>query len=219
MADGTLDGPLDPLGGNPAALIFDASGAKAYVTQYYDDIGDGFIYQYAVAADGKLTPLQPFAISGGLMQLGDIALHPNGQYLYAGSANRVMQYQIGADRTLSALTPASVATPGPGTIAIHPGGHYAYVVNMSSNGQSPQTVSQFAIDDAGRLASLTPPTVATGSYPVSFVIDPSGQYAFVANWHGNSVSEYAIDVTGVLVPMSGGPVSTGPYPFSIGITR
>jgi len=55
-------------------------------------------------------------------------------------------------------------------------------------------------------------TVATGTYPYSVTVDPTGQYAYVANYNSANVSQYTIGSTGALTAMSTATVATGNSP-------
>ena len=94
----------------------------------------------------------------------------------------------------------------------------AYVTNKTDN-----TVSQFKINLDGTLASIGAP-VATGVTPNVVTVDPTGRFAYVANFGGNpgsgtegtTVSQYLIDAaTGVLT--ANGTATTGRSPYSIAI--
>jgi len=57
---------------------------------------------------------------------------------------------------------------------------------------------------------------AAGTFPVSIVLDPSGQFAYVANDNSNDISVYAVNA-GVLTPASHSPFAAGNQPHSIAI--
>jgi DNA-binding beta-propeller fold protein YncE len=47
-------------------------------------------------------------------------------------------------------------------------------------------------------------------------VEPTGQFAYVANWHSNNVSAYVIDRgTGALTPVDGSPFPAGLFPQSV----
>ena len=55
-------------------------------------------------------------------------------------------------------------------------------------------------------------------HSISVVLDPSGQFAYVANDNSNDVSAYAVDATtGVLTPVGNSPFGAGNEPRSIAI--
>jgi 6-phosphogluconolactonase (cycloisomerase 2 family) len=77
--------------------------------------------------------------------------------------NTVSQYTVGADGSLSPMSPATVVTgTTPRFITVDPTGSYAYVANINGN-----TVSQYAISTGGALVPMSSPTVATGPYPIA----------------------------------------------------
>jgi len=62
---------------------------------------------------------------------------------------------------------------------------------------------------------MATPTVATGALPESITIDPSGRYAYVADFDINGVSQYRIGANGELSPMSPAMVETGSGPVFV----
>ena len=98
------------------------------------------------------------------------------------------------------------AGSGPWSVTVDPAGRFAYVANQVSF-PLPGNVSAFAID--GTTGALTPvagsPFLA-GTRPSSVAVDPTGRFAYVANFSSNNVSAYTIaGTTGALTPMVGSP--------------
>jgi DNA-binding beta-propeller fold protein YncE len=79
------------------------------------------------------------------------------------------------------------------------------------------TVSQYSIGASGGLTPMGTPTVAAGSLPQSVSVDPSGKYAYVANY-GGDVSQYTIGASGGLTPMGTPTVAAGTGPISVTTT-
>jgi 6-phosphogluconolactonase (cycloisomerase 2 family) len=78
---------------------------------------------------------------------------------------------------------------------------FAYVTNSNANTAplAADTVSAFTVDAAGNLAASTPATAATGDSPYAVAVDPTGQFAYIANSNADSVSVYSIDrISGAL---------------------
>jgi 6-phosphogluconolactonase (cycloisomerase 2 family) len=89
---------------------------------------------------------------------------------------------------------------------------FAYVANYG-DGISPSTVSAYTINaSTGALTSIAT-AVAAGIGPHSVTVDPSGKFAYVANWSSNDVSAYTINASGALIPV--GTVATATNPFSV----
>ena len=79
------------------------------------------------------------------------------------------------------------------------------------------TVSAYRINPAtGALIAVGGGPVATGLSPRSVSVDPSGQFAYVANFVSSTVATYRIDsTTGALIAMDGGSVAAGANPVSV----
>src|SRR3984957_1293707 len=91
-------------------------------------------------------------------------------------------------------------------------GRFAYVANQLSN-----DLSAYAIDSStGFLTAVAgSPFAASGTAPVSLVVDPNGQFLYVADDGSNDVSVYSIDsATGALTPV-GVPTPTGSGPDAV----
>jgi DNA-binding beta-propeller fold protein YncE len=68
-------------------------------------------------------------------------------------------------------------------------------------------VSQYAIDDGGRLSPLSPATVAAGLDPYAVAVTPDGKSVYVTGYAG--VSQYNIDPLGALSPKTPAAVPAG----------
>jgi DNA-binding beta-propeller fold protein YncE len=77
-------------------------------------------------------------------------------------------------------------------------GQFAYVANFESN-----NVSAYSIDGSnGTLTPIPGSPFAAGSNPISVAVDPTGKFAYVANFVG---SAYSIGSNGALTPIPGSP--------------
>jgi 6-phosphogluconolactonase (cycloisomerase 2 family) len=147
---------------------------------------DGTISQYSVSSSGALAAAASAPVATG-SEPWNIMLSPNGKYVYVSThgtnttaGKSLSQYSIGADTgAITPLNPSTLpsASNYPGGITVDANSAYAYVANISSN-----SVSQYAIGADGTLTSLSAATVITGTEPVFVAIDPSNQYAYVANY-------------------------------------
>ena len=141
---------------------------------------------------------------------------PNG----GGESNGVAMYTISA--TTGALTSTGmVPVDGfPVSVVVHPSGKFAYAANANNTAESAGNVSMYTINaTTGALTSLG--TIATGTIaaepnPNSMVVDPTGTFAYVANFLSNDVSMYSIDTTtGVLTSV--GLIDAGTNPLSVAV--
>jgi 6-phosphogluconolactonase (cycloisomerase 2 family) len=142
------------------------------------------------------------------------------QYAYATDffGGKVWEYGITPSGALLPLrTPTVAAGINPSGIASDPTGHYLYVTNEGPGpqGAAPGTISQYSIGKFGTLTAM--PKQAAGATPTSITVDPTGHYAYVANYadgdainpHIGSVSQYTIGAGGALMPMTPATVDAG----------
>jgi 6-phosphogluconolactonase (cycloisomerase 2 family) len=152
-------------GAGPRHLVFDASGAHAYLTTEMNASVVVFDYR-----DGKLTQVQtlPMTAPGFKGKIGGGALHlsPDGRFLYAtnrGDANELVTFAIDSSNGRLKLTGRqSTLGKTPREFTIDPGGRWLIVGNQESDSvyffrRDPQT---------GALAS-DPKRLEIGS-PVDF---------------------------------------------------
>jgi len=81
----------------------------------------------------------------------------------------VSQYDVAPGGTLTAKTPATVATgTNPFGVALSPDGRSAYVTNLGG-----ASVSQYDVAPGGTLTAKTPATAATGTNPTGIALSPA----------------------------------------------
>jgi len=213
-ADGTLSWlvPASIAVTAPISVAIDPTGRYAYVV----DATDEAVYQFTVGVDGTLSAMAtPFVlvprVAGGAPVW--IAVDPTGRYAYVvqESDNTVAEFTIGADGSLTSMTPSTVATGNqPRAMAMDPTGGFAYVTNQVDN-----TVSQYQIGTGGVLVPMNQPTVATDNGPVGVTAAKTGPYVYVSNFSSNTVSQFTIGAGGALIPMT--PASVAAVPGAFGI--
>ncbi|MEO8332327.1 MAG: beta-propeller fold lactonase family protein [Gallionella sp.] len=198
----------------PTSVTVDPSGKYAYVANSFDSV----ISQYKIVG-GVLTQMNPATEISGLAPVS-FALDPSGKYAYAANSasNDVTQFSI--DPTSGALTNLVTVSAGtsPAYITVTTdllGKKYAYVVNVGiPTCPAPPTscvviapsISQYSINaTTGVLTPMAPEPLALGTDPASITVDPTGKYAYVANYGNSTISQYNI-VAGALSPMT--PVAT-----------
>jgi DNA-binding beta-propeller fold protein YncE len=119
---------------------------------------------------------------------------------------------------------------GPTSLAVDPTGKFAYVANDGCPDAFAGNVSIYAINPTNGTLMSTRPPLTTGDFGAdSVAVDPSGKFAYVANWgEGNtagSVSMYAINgttgtltFTGTIVAPCAPPPSPGSCaPWSLAV--
>jgi 6-phosphogluconolactonase (cycloisomerase 2 family) len=219
------DGALAPntpatvaTGHGPWALAVNPSGAWAYVV----NSADGTISQFSVNSSGALVATTVAPVATGT-EPWNIALSPNGKFAYVSNHGNaapggmtLSQYAVDAGTgAITPLNPATLASafPYPGGITVDPTSSYAYVSNINGN-----TLSEYGIAASGTLSSLNPASVRTGTEPVFLAFDPTGKYAYEANYTVDvsaaqgTVSQYTVGNGGQLTPLAPATVLAGTGP-------
>ena len=202
-------------GVGPIALGLASSGNFLYVANQTD----GTVSAYTVSSAGALSLLaSPYTVS---TTPSGLAMSPDGNFLYVSNfgSNNISSFAVCtvvsslcpvADGSLAAVTGGPFAAGiGPTVIAPHATLKFVYVLDTGSN-----QISGYTRGDNGSLSPLSPATVATGVDPVSLVIQPQGNYLYVANDNGATILGFHIDQTsGLLGPLA--PFTTGGNPAAL----
>jgi 6-phosphogluconolactonase len=215
----------------PTSITVDPSGKYAYVANSFDSV----ISQYKIVA-GVLMQMTPATEQSGAPGSAPVSftLEPSGKYAYAANSGSDSVTQFSIDATTGVLTNlvtiAAGKSPAFVTVTTDPAGNkYAYVLNTGFPCPTPPgtcvaiapSISQYSINAmTGVLTPMATVTLALGTDPASITVDPTGKYAYVANYGNNTISQYNI-VAGALSPMStptvgGGSTALG-LPTSIAI--
>jgi len=167
---------------------------------------------------------------------------PKYAYVANNIADSVSAYKIdSATGALTATAPATKATgDGPYSVTVDPTGRFAYVANSNADTISAYSIDTVAGGDTGALTLLTDvnagiagnqTSIATGDYPFSITIHPSGEFAYTLNQGGgagtgNTISAYSVNASsGALaaIDADGGTtgtqatIATGTTPYAITI--
>jgi 6-phosphogluconolactonase (cycloisomerase 2 family) len=223
-ATGVLGTSTFQAGNDPYALALDPVNPLLFGTMVYDST----IYGYAVGNGGLLTAVQnsPFAFGAGNpgSQPWDVAIYPTGGLMYITDQlmNTVTAYRYGANGNLvQAGVPYAVGA-GPEGLTIDPTGSFLYVSNSGDG-----TVSAFTINPDTTLTPITgSPFVSTVTNipstgtPTTVQLDPSGQYAYVANGDDDTITVFKVNLaTGALTQVGAkvvvGNLAGGPSSIAI----
>lgn len=99
------------------------------------------------------------------------------------------------------------------------GGHFLYVANANSGKlrvRPNSNISACSIDPNWALGRMPASPFATGIYPWSVAVDPSGNFVYAANYGNSTISAYNIASNGALIPVSGSPfILWNPYSVAV----
>lgn len=214
VGDGTIFGPVSTFG--VGTSVADPTGTFVLV-------GHTSLSTYTVGTEsggfGGVGVPSTWAQPG----ISGVAMDPLARYAYASdlATDSVHQFTVDGDGALTAMTPPTVAAGSrPAWVTLDPTGRFAYVANSAMRLEPvvPGTVSQYAIGGDGSLTPLTPATVGTGGQPFQITLDPTGRFAYVANYADDTVSLYTVGADGGLLPMSTATVDVGDQPRFVLVT-
>ena len=111
-------------GGTPQSVVIVPSGAFAYVPS-----SDGKIYAFKIGSGGDLTPSGVTQVASGPTTYLRAAEDVSGKYIYVtdGIDRNILQYAVGADGNLTAVSAIGVDIKSPISIKADPAGQYIYV--------------------------------------------------------------------------------------------
>ena len=180
---------------------------------YVSDLGTDQVYVYRFdAATGRLSdadvPATRVHPGSGPRHM---AFHPNGKFAYLVEeiTSRVCVLGVNLESgtltvlqdTVRALPTAFTGVNTSADIHFHPNGKFLYMSNRGHN-----SVSIFTVSADGMLKLVDVQPIA-GKTPRNFLIEPKGEFMFVANQDSDTILLFRIDPkTGKLKPV-GKPVS------------
>jgi len=203
-------GPGRARWGNPHSVTVSPDNRFAIVTAMGRD--QVLVYRFD-ATKGTLTPNDPPFIqlpSGSYPR--HFCLHPNGIFAYVNGETGSRIAALRWDGQRGAFTPIETVSSLPkdyhiasvgGEMLVHPNGRFLYASNRDATNQGHDNIAVFSIDPVKGTLAPVEYVSAHGKAPENFLIDPTGQYLFVANRFSDNLVQFRIDQqTGRLNPVS-----------------
>lgn len=187
------------------------SGTLLFVTNPYDNGGNGTVAAFTIHADGTLVSVIGSPYVPAESQPYALVLDPNGQYLYvADSASALISTDtVAANGALTqdfSTATTGASTNHPFALAIDPTGPYLYVGSTDDNPNG--TLEAYSIN-AGVLAPVTgllaTSVYPSGNDPYGMAIDPTNALLYAANLYDSTLVGYAIGANGLLTAVPDSP--------------
>lgn len=223
-------------GSSPRSVIADPSGKFVYVANYVSDNVSVFSIDNAT---GALSPLDADAGTAGIQNAisagnspNSITIDPAGRFAYVASYFSTAVSAFSVNASTGALTALNYVDPAvsvigggsPFHITVDPLGKFVYVANYASNdiaaySINPSTGVLNALPDVDAGSPGNQLTIPSGTNPRAVTFDPSGKFAYAANWYSNDVSAYTLDDTTGMLTSTGTSVAiprTAPRAITVG---
>ena len=205
-----------PMGGETSAVALSPDGAHLYALDQANDQVRSF--QVLPGKNGLA------AVANGTVATGKqptaIAVDRNGWYLYVtnrGDNSMSVYFLDPDDNGIPKPVKGSPVPAGdkPVSLSLDPAGRYAYVVNAAGGSVSVYRFTTNASPLVFESINAGSP-FPVGEEPVDLVVEPTGQYAYVADAGSDAVSAFRVHhQTGALTALPGSPFKAGQRPVAL----
>jgi 6-phosphogluconolactonase (cycloisomerase 2 family) len=210
--------PFANPGSRPASISFDPAGRYAFAA---NNASRNVSVFSANSVTGQLTAVGAFA-AGRAPQWA--ITDASGAHLYVqdGLDSVIYAYDIAGSGALSPLSiPTFSGVNSALTSVFSPDGKFLYVPNWVGSGSNPGLTTVFSINaSSGVLTPIPGSPFTTGKFPTFVAIEPSGQFAIVANQSDGNVQGISLNAaTGAMSPLTTVPAGITPTILAIVTTK
>ncbi len=214
----------------PTGVAVLANNNAVYVTAYdksaYNPGGSttsnanpGWLFGYAVASGGALTPVSGSPYQAGVKPSALVA-DPVSRFVYVTdfASNQLIGYDVLSNETLQFMVNGPFRTGNqPSSIVIDPRGIFIYLANSLDENVEGYSISLPTGAPSQNVSLNGAAANATDTEPVSIIVDPGlGRYVYTANYLGNSVSGFKLNPSdGTIEPTQASPYPTGANPRAV----
>lgn len=183
-ASGVFSLASDVPGASSTGIAVTPDGRFAYAgtREFGGNPAEG-IRRFSIAADGTVTPLLPNAADGE--EFGDVAITPDGHFLFAAQLGSVERYAIGSNGSLTFL--GSTPTPTAEFLAVSPDGRFLFLDLAEGAG-----LADYSISVSGGLAAAGTAIVTPGGAGQIFDVSPDGHYIYLPDSNNDRIYTFAI---------------------------
>jgi PKD repeat protein len=138
---------------------------------------------FSVAPDGTLASLAPSGSSG---ESYEVAITPDGRFLYTAAGGKIAGYAIGPNGSLASIGGTEALAQHLGT---SPDGRFLFA-------ETHESLRTFAIGVGGHLSAAGPPLLFSAPSLDYFGIAPDGSHVYVPDYNNDQIYEVAIAADG-----------------------
>lgn len=191
----TAGGPIVTASVTSVAITPDGRYAFA-PTREFKTPAEG-VHRFAINPDGSLSSLGAPTPLGGSSY--DVAISPDGRFLFAGQSTGIERFAIGADGSLTPLG----QTPLPGSYLLATAGDSGLLFVFTDGGGGTGLAS-FAIGADGGLSQRGSAVELGLTSNKEFAASPDGRYVFVPDYNNDQILTVSIGADGApaLLPES-----------------
>jgi 6-phosphogluconolactonase len=205
---------------NNTAVYVTASDKSAYNPggSTTSNANPGWLFGYAVASGGSLTPVSGSPFQAGVKPSA-LATDPISRFIYVTdfASNQLIGYAVLSNDTLQFMVNGPFRTGNqPSSVVIDPRGLFIYLANSLDENVEAYSIS-LPTGTPSQDVSVTGGATTTDTEPVSIIVDPAlGRYVYTANYLGNSVSGFKLNPSdGTIEPTQASPYPTGANPRAL----
>jgi 6-phosphogluconolactonase len=214
----------------PTGVAVLANSDAVYVTAYdksaYNPGGSttsnanpGWLFGYAVASGGALTPVSGSPYQAGVKPSA-LTTDPISRFVYVTdfASNQLIGYTVLSTDALQFMINGPFRTGNqPNSIVIDPRGIFIYLTNSLDENVEGYSISLPTGAPSQNVSLNGSAATTTDTDPVSIIVDPAlGRYIYTANYLGNSVSGFKLNPSdGTIEPTQATPYPTGANPRAV----
>jgi 6-phosphogluconolactonase (cycloisomerase 2 family) len=156
------------------------------------------ILGYSIGVDGTLTPIDGSPFSTG--EFGDVAITPDGRFLYGRTGAQLKHFEIASDGKLTevGMPAAFLAT----TLQVSPDGRFLFASETSGM----DAVTSFSIAPDGNLTANGSPALTGGPSLGFFAVAPDGRHIYMPDSSNDVIVTAAVADDGQLSVIGSVPV-------------
>jgi 6-phosphogluconolactonase (cycloisomerase 2 family) len=198
--DGSIaapEGPIDTPSVTSIAVSPDGRFAYAPTRDFMSEAAIG-IPGYSIGANGSLTPISGSPFSSG--EFADVAITPDGRFLFGISGGQVKHFAIGADGKLTDAGTSAIASAQ--NLAVSSDGRFLFVgISSAADG-----VASFSIGADGSLTQNGLPALTGNVGMRLFTVGPDARYVYMPDVNVNGIVTAAVAPDGALTVIGTMPV-------------